>query len=250
MSAAALSYYITMTFFPIVICIYTMLGNSFESAVRGVELLSSVMPDSTVDYVMKFLTYVSENYSIAMMLLALSVIIITSSAAFRSIENTIGRMQGGRRFEGYAFFVTSIFTALLFLATVYLGIIAMFFGETLLNYVNDLFPSVDISGGWRYLRFLILFLIAFVIIWLIYELCKRKEDRYPTFYGALISTAGLVLLSFIFSIFINSSIKYPVVYGSLASVILLMFWLYCCCQAIYIGATFNITIHDFRKKNQ
>ena len=157
-------------------------------------------------------------------------------------------MQGGRRFEGYAFFVTSIVLALLFLAVMYLSIIFVFFGERLLDFVNRLVPAVDISNSWSYLRYIILFLLTFIIIILIYELCKRKEDRYSTILGAIVSTTGLAGLSLLFSAVINSSIKYPIVYSSLASLILLMFWLYCCCQALYVGAVINVSRRDIRKK--
>lgn len=250
MSAAALSYYLTMTFFPIVICIYTMLGNSYESAMRIMDILGEVMPERTVDYVVRFLNYVRDNNSALMMVFAVSIILITASAAFRSLENTIGRMQGGRRFEGYAFFITSIFIALLFVVILYLAIIAMFFGEAFINWLNGLFPSVDISDSWLKLRFAILFAIVAVLLFLIYELCKQKTDRYNTFWGTLVATIGLDAITVFFSIFINRSVKYTTVYSSLAAIILLMFWLYCCCQIIYIGATMNVALRDVKIKKE
>ena len=39
-ASAALSYYFTMTFFPLIICLYTMLGNSYDQAMRIVQFLS------------------------------------------------------------------------------------------------------------------------------------------------------------------------------------------------------------------
>ena len=217
---------------------------------RVVALVRNVIPDSTVEYLVKFLDYVSENYNVIMMALALSVILITASAAFRSIENTIGKMQGGRRFEGYIFFVTSIVLALIFLLVLYVGIIFMFLSEGVIDYVNQKLPFVDISSSWSYLRFIILFGLALIIIILIFELCKRKEDRYSTFWGAFTATLGLDGLSYLFSRIINQSIKYPVVYSSLSSIILLMFWLYCSCQAILIGATMNVALRDCRQERQ
>ena len=62
--------------------------------------------------------------------------------------------------------------------------------------------------------------------------------------GAAFATAGIVVMSFIFSKLIASSARYSLVYGSLASVILLMFWLYLICQAIFVGAALNIALRD------
>ena len=55
---------------------------------------------------------------------------------------------------------------------------------------------------------------------------------------------GMVVMSYVFSAFITASARYSLVYGSLASLILLMFWLYLCCQIIYLGAALNIAIRD------
>ena len=75
--AAALSYYITLTFFPMVICIFTLLGNNYDSAMKAIDFISAVMPESTVDYLIRFVDYVSHNINLVMFLLAFSVIIIS-----------------------------------------------------------------------------------------------------------------------------------------------------------------------------
>ena len=49
-------------------------------------------------------------------------------------------------------------------------------------------------------------------------------------------------MTLVFSNFIGVSTRYPLVYGSLASVILLMFWLFLICQIIYLGAALNIVL--------
>ena len=90
---------------------------------RVIEFVAPLLPARAVEYTMSFMGYVSENYSMLMMLLALSIILITASAAFRSLENTIGAMQGKRRYEGIIFFLFSIMLSLGFTITIYLAII-------------------------------------------------------------------------------------------------------------------------------
>lgn len=249
-SAAGLSYYLTMTLFPIVICIYTMLGNNYERAMDVLDLLARVFPEKTLSIAEDFLEYVSENYSVLMMFLALSVILITSSAAFRLIDGTIGQMQGGRRYEGYGFFVFSIVLSLAFLAIIYLGIAAIFFSENLIMYVNVHLPQINLDQSWVYLKYPVLFAVFFLVIVLIFEVCKRREDNYKTYPGALISTVGLEIVSVFFSLIISKSVKYQVVYGWLGSVIVLMFWLYSCTLVIFCGAAANVAIRNIREKNQ
>ena len=67
-SAAGLSYYVTMTFFPLIICIYTLLGNNYEQTLRVLEFLEPFLPEKGYDTVSWFMEYISENYSMPMMI--------------------------------------------------------------------------------------------------------------------------------------------------------------------------------------
>ena len=55
-------------------------------------------------------------------------------------------------------------------------------------------------------------------------------------------------MSGIFSRFIAVSYRYPLVYGSLASIILLMVWLFLCSQTIYLGAAVNACLDQQKAK--
>lgn len=248
-ASAALSYYFTMTVFPLIICLYTLLGSNYAKAVEALDFVASLLTPEVLSVVNDFMNYVSSSYSPAMLAAGIAVLITSSSAAVRSIQATIGEMQGGQRFQGFADFIFSIVFSLIFLASMYFAVLVILTGREILGIINSFLPFVDISNSWDWLRFIFLAGILFVISWGIYGVSKRKIDRYHTFPGALIAMIGIVGMSYIFSVFIGESAKYPLVYGSLASVILLMFWLFMSCQIIYIGAAFNITLRNIREKS-
>ena len=81
-AAAGLAYYIMMTFFPLLICIYSLLGNNYEWAMRVIEFVAPLLPAKAVEFTMSFMSYVSENYNLLMMFLALSVILMTASGKY------------------------------------------------------------------------------------------------------------------------------------------------------------------------
>lgn len=246
MSSAALSYYLTMTFFPVIICVYFLLGRNIGVIETVLNFMYSFMPDDTVEYLSRFLIYVDNNYNLLMFFLAASVVLISASAGFRSIENTIGRMQGGLRYYGYTYFLFSILLSIVFVFVVYVGIAIMFLSKNFISFLNRITPELEFERSWLYLRFVVLFGIAFFVIWIIFIICKRKEDKYHTFLGAFISTVLLTAISFFFSKIISNAIKYPLVYGSLASIILLMFWLYAISMCIYLGAVINVSLRDYK----
>lgn len=243
-ASAALSYYFTMTFFPLIICLYTMLGNSYDQAMRIVQFLKSFASEEAIDLISDFLVYVASNNSPAMMVAGLAVLVTSASAASRSIQTTIGRMQGGVKFKAFMYFAFSIIFSLVFLAAIYFAMLVMLTGRQFITTVNKLLPFIDISHSWNWMRFLVMGGIFFVLVWGVYETAKRNCDEYSTFPGTVVTTVALVAESLLFSVFIGRSAKYPLVYGSLASLILLMLWLYSCCLIIYVGAAVNIALRD------
>ena len=249
-SAAGLSYYFTMTLFPLIICVYTLLGNNYELSVRVLSFLQPVLPERSFELISSFMDYVSDNYSIAMMVLALSVILITASAGIRSLESAIGQMQGKRRYDGFFFFFFSVILSLALLFTLYFGIVVMFMGEAILSRVSVYLPFLQIDNIWTDLRYPLLFVLGFLMIMLLFTVCKSREDHYSVIPGALLATLMLVGVSALFSRFINASVKYPLVYSSLASLVLIMFWLYCCSLSVYCGSVMNIALRDGKAEKQ
>ena len=104
---------------------------------------------------------------------------------------------------------------------------------------------VDVN--WHEIKYLLLALIMFLLLWGIYRFARKKGIRYYTWPGAIFATFGIVAMSLIFSEFIAVSARYSLVYGSLASVILLMYWIYLICQVIYIGAALNVSLRDLKR---
>lgn len=249
-ASAALSYYFTMTFFPLIICLYTMLGNSYDQAMRIVQFLKSFASEEAIDLISDFLVYVASNNSPAMMVAGLAVLVTSASAASRSIQTTIGRMQGGVKFKAFMYFAFSILFSLVFLTAIYFAMLVMLTGRQFITTVNKLLPFIDISHSWNWMRFLVMGGIFFVLVWGVYETAKRNCDEYSTFPGTVVTTVALVAESLLFSVFIGRSAKYPLVYGSLASLILLMLWLYSCCLIIYVGAAVNIALRDTRQQTE
>ena len=250
LSSAALCYYMTMTTFPLIICLYTLLGYNYERAIRVLEFAESFLSFGTVQAVRGFLAYVEQNHNTAMLYAGIMLLLTSSSAAVRSIHITIGRMQGGQRYHGIWRFVFSLIFAVAFLVVTWFAILVMFTSKDFLTLINRRLPFIDISGSWLWIKYLLLGGILFLILWGLYRIARKREADYSTWPGAILATLGMLGMSLLFSAFIAVSARYSLVYGSLASIILLMLWLYFSCQVIYIGAAFNISLRDIKKQGK
>ncbi|MBO5556349.1 MAG: YihY/virulence factor BrkB family protein [Oscillospiraceae bacterium] len=249
-ASAAMSYYLTMTIFPLIVCLYSLLGENYVRALEIVDFVEQFISAETTRALRSFLLHVALTNNSGLLIAGITVLVTTSSAAVRTLQSTIGEIQGGQRFQGLMDLLFSLVFSLAFLAAMYFAILVMFTGRNFLELINGYLPFVDVSHSWRWVRFLLLGGIELVIFWGIYIASKRRTDSYATLPGAVLATIAMVVMSFVFSLFIAASTKYPLVYGSLASLILLMFWLHLGCQVIFMGAALNVVLRDMKASKE
>ena len=81
-TAAQLAYYLVLTLFPLLICITAMLGSLDAEEMELLRDIKAFIPASTYESIVDYLAYVSENFSPAMLIMAL-VVLVTASSAFK-----------------------------------------------------------------------------------------------------------------------------------------------------------------------
>ena len=140
---------------------------------------------------------------------------------------------------------------MLLLLTIYLSMLVVLTGEWLMNLASRFrwMSVLELLLNWQWMRFLMLFGLVLLFILLVYRMsAPRGKPRPPVFSGALLASAALVGASALFSWFIGMSSRYSLVYGSLASVIILLVWLYLCGNIIILGNVFNCVWYTRKKK--
>ena len=101
---------------------------------------------------------------------------------------------------------------------------------------------------WQWMRFLLLFLLVFLFVLLVYRMAApRGKPRPPIMTGAFLAAVALSVFSILFSWFIGLSSRYSLVYGSLASIIILLVWLYLCGNILILGNVFNCVWYKHKK---
>lgn len=249
-ASAALSFFLTSTLFPLLIILYTLLGSSQERIERIMGFVRRLMTAETASAIGEFLNYVASNNSQKMMMAALILLLTSASAAVRTLQVTVGEMQGEPRYRGLMNLLFSLIFSLLFTAALYFSILVMLTGPVFLSWIRRIFPHLDIVTVWQVLRYPLLALIEYSIICGLYLASLPRKGRYPIRPGALFATAGLVGVSVAFSAIIGASARYPLVYGSLASIIVLMLWLYTCCLILFGGAALNVALRDQKREER
>lgn len=241
-AAAALSYFLMLSVFPMFVCLNEMLGSMFPTPEAIREFATGFLPAETLETIVEYLGYITLNRSRSMLLMALLAMATTSAAAYRTLDNIMGEIRGSKRFTGPFAIVFSFLFSLIFLAAVYFGVIVMITGNWFINFISEHLTILDISTNWNWARFILLFLLLFVIILGLYRITAPKRRHVRVFAGALLASISLVAVSIVFSYFIGMSVKYPLIYGSLASVMILLLWFYLCGNIVIAGNVVNVVL--------
>lgn len=243
-SAAAMSYYLTISIFPFLIVVYAILTSLNISNENLYKIWVQIIPADVLKIILGYFQYVGGNKSTLMIFVGITVTLSSSSSVFGTLMKIMADIQGKSRFKGFWGAIYSILVSLGLLAVMYISGLVIVSGEWLLDFLEKSFGFAQLFEIWQWVRFAILFLLLLVIIYLIYQIAAPKEiKRVRRLPGALIATMLLVTVSIVFSRLIGLATNYPIVYGSLASFIILMFWIYICSIILIMGNVFNFVVY-------
>ena len=145
--------------------------------------------------------------------------------------------------------VASFYTIVLLLLIV-LSLGFMVFGNSVLRLFSRnmplLYELVEFIISLRGIYIPIIFTIAFVNVYRIVP--NRQYSFFDHLPGALFTSLGWIIFSYVYSIYIDNFASSTYIYGSLTTVVLLMLWIYICMYILFMGAEINIHFKEhFRK---
>lgn len=250
-SAAELAYFLILTFFPILICVNAFVGLLELNIQTVIDQLSPFFPQEILGVLGDYVRYITTSQSGAMLAAGLGGTLFSASAAFRALMNIMEDIYGRKSYSGLQRVIASVVFSLLFLLTIYLSLAVLITGDWLFRAAEELLhlEPASLPWDWRWFRFLLLFLLVFLFVMLVYRMsAPRGRPRPPVLAGAMLAAVALVVASVFFSWFIGLSSRYSLVYGSLASVIILLVWLYLCGNILILGNVFNFVWYRHRKE--
>lgn len=245
-SAAQLAYFLIMTFFPILICTAAFLSRANLRLTDLLEELRQLLPAGVYAILRDYLGYLDTNFSNAMLLTGIFLTIFFAASAIRGLTSIMCEVYGQPKRRGVRQFAASFFFALLLLVIVYLAMIVMLSGSWLFHLMDkipELSLAADRLGLWQWLKYLLLLAIVFLFIFLLYRyVAPIHNPPPPVIPGAVLSSAALGTASGIFSMVVSHSARYSLIYGSLASVIIMLVWLYLCGNILILGNVVNYVL--------
>ena len=136
-----------------------------------------------------------------------------------------------------------IYTVTLIVA-IALTLSLMTFGERALWYAVDQFRLPEfLAELWVTLRFPAAGAVSFLALFLLYALAQDTLQPLKNIWpGTLFSLAAWMVLSLAFSYYVENFANYSVLYGSIATVVVVLLWLYMSGTVLIMGAEYSAVI--------
>lgn len=178
-----------------------------------------------------------------------------TGAVLRGVRVVFGTSDSsGYILDKCRYLLHTVAFVLLLLAT----LLAAVFGDAIARQILSYYPALStLIGIFLRLKGVLLFLLLSLFFALLYRTAarvkkkgERRESPVLTGYsahlpGALFASAGWVLFSYFYSLYITYFPSVSYLYGSLAALVLMMLWLYICMNILLLGAEINKHLHTF-----
>ena len=250
-AAAELTYFLLLTIFPILIGISAFLDRMNLKTSAILDQAQDFLPSSVMTLFREYLNYIDNNHSQQLFFVGLFLAMLFASGALRSLMNITQEIYEWPRMNGIIQAIFSVLFSLLLLFSTYLSMAVIITGNWFFRTIGNLLGFTDLAEKlqiWQYLKYLLLLALLLLVILVLYRVASLgKKPRPMVVPGALAASVALAIASWFFSMMVSHSVQYSLVYGSLASLIILMVWMYLCGNIIMLGPVFNFVFCQRRK---
>ena len=233
------------SFFLAIIPILTLLFYFFTSFHLSVEFLQKSLSDALPQSLMKYVQPVLSNEITTASFLTLWLSIVTMINGCNAIiiaSNTIYNFENANLAKRL---VKSLLLSILLIVLIAFMMIVPLFGRSIINLIGHFTNFIEnnqqfIDNLYTILQIPVSMLVMFYIIKLVYYIApdERVQSKYMN-KGALVTTIGWLVITVLYSYYINNIARYDLVYGNLANIVILLFWFYVLAYIFVVGLCLN-----------
>ncbi len=243
---AQASFFIILSIFPFILLLLNIIGYTSIDKDTIIALINNYLPETIkpllIQIINELFTHISET------LISIAAIAAIWSASKGVLSVMFGIYEIYKIHQDRNYFISRFISMAYTIAFVLVLIIAMIllvFGDEIFHILINLLPGLKrISLVTFIARYVVSFLMLLLIFMLILKVATfRRTKIKEIFPGAVISSVGWIIFSYIFSVYIANFSNMSYLYGSLTAVIVLMLWLYFCIYIFFIGAEINVLLY-------
>lgn len=238
--AASTTFFLFLSFIPMLILLCSIIPYTSLTEANLMTFITELTPDAVDSLVVSI---IRDVYAKSAGVVSVAAIATLWSAAKGMLAMSRGLNEINDVDEDRNYLVVrciASFYTVLFLAVIVFSLVVMVFGNALVNWIIGYIPQTKKIFDFM-LNFRLLFILGVMIIGfsMMYAYIPNKKLRFVfQIPGAVFSAVLWNVFSWAFSIYVERINNFST-YGNLATIVIVMLWLYMCIYIIMVGAYVN-----------
>ena len=240
--AAGAGYFMILAAFPALVLLLSLLRYTDLRVESLLEFLDGLIPGALQGTAREVIVNTYRNSSGGVVGLSAAAALWSAGRGIYGLMGGLNGVYGVRETRGWLAtrLICTAYTFVFFLVLL-LTLVVHVFGNTLLTLISRRAGGfaawlVEAAG----LRFFLLMALQTGIFTLMFmALPNRRTGFRENLPGALLASAGWLLFSNLYSVYVEHFASLSSVYGSVYAVALSMLWLYCCLSIVFYGGALN-----------
>lgn len=247
--AANAGFFIILSLFPALVLVLSLLRYTGLQVSSLVEVLASIIPAALMPTMENLVLSTYENSSAGLVGISALTAIWSASKGVNGLLTGLNTVYGVAEDRGWLRTrLVSVFYTFLFLGLLFLTLTIHVFGGTIVQLLpvtqSKLFRILDRIVDFRFLLLLVLQTAVFMLIFAFLPNGRNRiRDTIP---GAILASLGWLVISNLFSIYVERFASLSNIYGSVYAIALSMLWLYLCLMLIFYSAAFNQYLEEHK----
>ena len=242
-TAAHGAFFLLISFLPFVAFLLTLMQRiHFSDGVSLIEAALETFPESVAAYLESLLTSALESTGV--LPVAVITAVWSSSMGMVAVIKGLDQIYGAKEPRGYVRLrAMAVLCVVVFAAALIVAAALVVLGSTLYRFLLEKSPPLFAAILLRFnsLAGFVLLLCFFTLLYA--GVPKRRAPFLCNLAGAAFSAAGWVLFSYFFSLFVEEFSNFSI-YGGLATLVILMFWLFFCMYIVFLGAEVSVWLEQ------
>ncbi|AEV95832.1 YihY/virulence factor BrkB family protein [Pediococcus claussenii] len=253
-NSIVLSYYLLLSIFPALMFFGSLLPILNIDIATVLEYIKTAIPNTIYDVAAPFIRDFLGRGNGGLLSIGALLTLYSASKAMVAFQNTINQAYGiSKRPNMIISRILAFVLTLLIIAIIAALIFFFSFGQTIVYYLTPIFKLPgDLFNLIGQIKWPIMLIGTFICLTLLYYLAPHKKIKFRyTIPGALVATIGLLLLSQLFSLYVQYFARSVSSYKALGTFIIVLFWLNFLSMIALLGGVINATWQDLHtKKNE
>lgn len=247
--SAQLSFFILLSMFPFLLFLLSILSYTPVSALEFTENIIKLMPADVGSFISGVIKEMVNARSTVLLSLGAIITIWGASGGISALSRGLNKAYDNNETRSFIKIkLMSVFFTIGIAVLIIITLLFMIFGGIIGSFISELlaYPPAFMAfwGPLRYAIPIFIMFLTFSLLYIFVPCCKIKAREVLP--GAMFTTIGWIVISLLFSFYVNNFTGFTRIYGSIGGVIILFIWIYISSIIIMLGGEINATFAYYR----